>query len=113
MLSGLQAKPCKSLWVAGISKSVPKEELEDQFKGFGKIQEFKFIRDRNTAYIDFTRLEDASEALKNMNGKKVGGEQIRVDYLRSQPARRVSYFLYSMVYSYCRDLIRFLEWYIL
>ncbi|XP_009787474.1 flowering time control protein FPA isoform X1 [Nicotiana sylvestris] len=82
------AKPCKSLWVAGISKSVSKEELEDQFKGFGKIQEFKFIRDRNTAYIDFTRLEDAAEALKNMNGKKVGGEQIRVDYLRSQPARR-------------------------
>ncbi|KAM3375792.1 flowering time control protein FPA isoform X1 [Capsicum galapagoense] len=82
------AKPCKSLWVAGISKSVSKEELEDQFKGFGKIQEYKFIRDRNTAYIDFARLEDASEALKNMNGKKFGGEQIRVDYLRSQPTRR-------------------------
>lgn len=82
------AKPCKSLWVAGISKSVSKEELEDQFKGFGKIQEYKFIRDRNTAYIDFARLEDAVEALKNMNGKKFGGEQIRVDYLRSQPTRR-------------------------
>ncbi|XP_055829125.1 flowering time control protein FPA [Solanum dulcamara] len=82
------AKPCKSLWVAGISKSVSKEELEDQFKGFGKIQEYKFIRDRNTAYIDFARLEDAAEALKNMNGKKFGGEQIRVDYLRSQPTRR-------------------------
>lgn len=82
------AKPCKSLWVAGISKSVTKEELEDQFKGFGKIQEYKFIRDRNTAYIDFAKLEDAAEALKNMNGKKFGGEQIRVDYLRSQPTRR-------------------------
>ncbi|KAJ8558090.1 hypothetical protein K7X08_004856 [Anisodus acutangulus] len=82
------AKPCKSLWVAGISKSVSKEELEDQFKGFGKIQEFKFIMDRNTAYIDFARLEDAAEALRNMNGKKFGGEQIHVDYLRSQPTRR-------------------------
>lgn len=82
------AKPCKSLWVAGISKSVSKEELEDLFKGFGTIQEYKFIRDRNTAYIDFARLEDAAEALKNMNGKKFGGEQIRVDYLRSQPTRR-------------------------
>ncbi|XP_059298912.1 flowering time control protein FPA [Lycium ferocissimum] len=82
------AKPCKSLWVAGIGKSVSKEELEDQFKGFGKIQEFKFIRDRNTAYVDFARLEDAAEALKHMNGRKFSGEQIRVDYLRSQPTRR-------------------------
>ncbi|KAM3237883.1 transmembrane 9 superfamily member 2 isoform X1 [Capsicum annuum] len=40
-------------------------------------------------------LEDASKAPKNMNGKKFSGEQIRVDYLRSQPIRRISCFLYS------------------
>ncbi|KAM3305457.1 transmembrane 9 superfamily member 2 isoform X1 [Capsicum chacoense] len=40
-------------------------------------------------------LEDASKALKNMNGKKFSGEQICVDYLRSQPIRRISCFLYS------------------
>lgn len=86
----LQAKPCKSLWVAGISQSVSKEELEEQFMKFGKIQEFKFLRDRCTAYVDYLRLEDASQALKNMNGKRIGGDQIRVDYLRSQPSRKVS-----------------------
>lgn len=82
------AKPCKSLWVAGIGQSVSKEELEEHFKKFGKILEFKFIKDRNTAYIDYARLEDATEALKTMNGKQISGEQIRVDYLRSHPARR-------------------------
>ncbi|CDP03488.1 unnamed protein product [Coffea canephora] len=82
------AKPCKSLWVAGISQSVSKEELEEEFTRFGKIQEFKFLRDRNTAYVDFSRLEDASQALKNMNGRRIGGDQIRVDFLRSQPSRR-------------------------
>ncbi|KAL3506760.1 hypothetical protein ACH5RR_032142 [Cinchona calisaya] len=82
------AKPCKSLWVAGISQSVSKEELEEEFMRFGKIQEFKFLRDRNTAYVDYFKLEDASQALKSMNGKRFGGDQIRVDFLRSQPSRR-------------------------
>ncbi|CAH9083288.1 unnamed protein product [Cuscuta epithymum] len=82
------AKPCKSLWVAGVGQSVSKEELEELFKKFGKVTEFKFARDRNTAYIDYARLEDATEALKNMNGKQINGDQIRVDYLRSHPARR-------------------------
>ncbi|OMO58942.1 hypothetical protein CCACVL1_25230 [Corchorus capsularis] len=35
-------------------------------------------------------MEDASQAMRNMNGKGISGEQIRVDYLRSHPTRRVS-----------------------
>ncbi|KAL7145503.1 hypothetical protein ABFS83_07G088900 [Erythranthe nasuta] len=82
------AKPCKSLWVAGISPSVAKEDLEKDFLRFGKIQEFRFLKDRNTAYVDYIELEDATQALRNMNGKRVGGAPIRVDYLRSQSSRR-------------------------
>lgn len=86
----MQAKPCKSLWVGGISPSVSKEELEEQFHRFGKIQEFKFLRERNTAYVDYFVIDDATEALKNLNGLEVGGNLIRVDYLRSQASRKVS-----------------------
>lgn len=85
-----QAKPCKSLWEAGISQSVSKEELEREFLRCGNIQELRFLRDRNTAYIDYVKLEDASHALKDMNRKENGGAQIRVDYLRSQTSRSVS-----------------------
>ncbi|XP_051116751.1 flowering time control protein FPA [Andrographis paniculata] len=82
------AKPCKSLWVAGISPSVSKEELEKEFLRFGNIQELRFLRDRNTAYIDYVRLEDATQALKAMNRKEIGGAHIRVDYLRSHSSRK-------------------------
>ncbi|XP_077227330.1 flowering time control protein FPA-like [Tasmannia lanceolata] len=82
------ARPGKHLWVGAISSSVTKEQLEDEFLKFGKIEEFKFIRDRNTALVDYYNLEDAVAALKNMNGKRLGGEQIRVDFLRSQLSRR-------------------------
>ncbi|KAJ9541674.1 hypothetical protein OSB04_028180 [Centaurea solstitialis] len=82
-----QAKPCKSLWVSGISINTSREDLEAEFSKFGAIEDFKFLRDKNTAYIDYARLEDASRALKMMHGKKRGGSVIRVDYLRSQPKR--------------------------
>ncbi|KAM5551189.1 flowering time control protein FPA [Rosa sericea] len=82
------AKPSKKLWVGGISPSVSKEELEEEFLKFGKLEDFKFLRDRNTACLEYCRLEDASEAMRNMNGKRLGGDQmqIHVDFLRSQPS---------------------------
>ncbi|KAK6930536.1 RNA recognition motif domain [Dillenia turbinata] len=82
------AKQSKHLWVGGFGPSVTKEKLEEEFLRFGKIEDFKFLRDRNTAFVDYFRLEDASQAMKSMNGKRIGGDQIRVDYLRSQPSRR-------------------------
>lgn len=77
------ARPCKTLWASGISNSISKENLEQEFSKFGKIEDFKFLRDKNTAYIDYARLEDASKALKMMHGKYRGGSVLRVDYLRS------------------------------
>ena len=76
--------------MGGISSSITKEDLEEEFLKFGKIEDFKFLRDRNTAFIEFFRIEDASQAMRSMNGKRLGGDQIRVDFLRSQPSRRVS-----------------------
>jgi RNA recognition motif-containing protein len=93
-----QAKPCKHLWVGGICPTVSKEELEEEFLKFGKIEDFKFLRDRNTAFVEYLRLEDASQAMRNMNGKRIGGEQIRVDFLRSQPSRRVSLLFRNVIF---------------
>ncbi|KAI3797972.1 hypothetical protein L1987_33237 [Smallanthus sonchifolius] len=81
------ARPCKTLWVSGISMSTSKEDLEKEFSKFGKIEDFKFLRDKNTAYIDYARLEDASKALKMMHGKYKSGSVLRVDYLRSHSKR--------------------------
>ncbi|XP_021752642.1 flowering time control protein FPA-like [Chenopodium quinoa] len=82
------AKPSKHVWVGGFGPSVTKEKLEEELSKFGKIEDLKFIRDRNTALVDFVRLEDASAAVKNVNGLQIGDDRIRVDYLRSYPAKR-------------------------
>lgn len=86
-----QARPSKLLWVGGISPAVSKEYLKQEFLKFGKIEDFVFNRERNTASMEFLALEDALEAMKNMNGKRMGGDQIRVDFLRSHTLRRVRF----------------------
>lgn len=92
----MQARQCRSLWVGGIGRIVTKEKLEEEFLKFGRIEEFKFFRDRNTALIDYFSLENAVQAQKSMNGRRIFGDQIRVDFVRSQPVRRVSQF-YSYI----------------
>ncbi|KAK1319901.1 Flowering time control protein FPA [Acorus calamus] len=55
---------------------------------YGKIEDIKLVRDRNSALVEYYKIDDAVAALKNLNGKRLWGEQLRVDYLRSQPSRR-------------------------
>nr|XP_043610767.1 flowering time control protein FPA-like [Erigeron canadensis]XP_043610768.1 flowering time control protein FPA-like [Erigeron canadensis] len=83
------AKPCKSLWVSGISSSISKEDLLEEFSKFGKIKDFKFQSDKNVAYIDYFRLEDATKAVKAMHGQYKGGSVIRVDYSRSHSRKDI------------------------
>lgn len=85
----MQAKSSKHLWIGRLSPSVTKREIEEAFSKFGEIAELKQLKDRNSAFIDYFKVEDAAEAMKNMNGKFLRGEQISVDYVRSLPSRRV------------------------
>lgn len=83
--------------MGGISPSVSKDELKAEFRKFGKIEDFRFLRDRKTAFIDFCDMDDALQA-KSMNGKRIGGSFLRVDFLRSQGPRKVSILLFNLVY---------------
>ncbi|KAG0451510.1 hypothetical protein HPP92_026203 [Vanilla planifolia] len=82
------AQPGKTLWVGGISQSITKKQLEDEFMKFGKIEEYRFLRYRGSAFIGFHDIEDAIIAQKSMNWKLLGGGEIRVDFQRLPPTRR-------------------------
>lgn len=79
-----QAKPGRHIWIGGISSSVTAEQLEDEFSQFGKIDDYKFYRDRNSALVGYFKLDDAIAAQKNINGKSIGGEQVRADFQKPQ-----------------------------
>jgi hypothetical protein len=78
----LQARAVRNLWVGGISPSVSKEEVEEEFQKFGKIEGLAFSQDQTSAYIDFEKLEDAISAHRSLNGKTLDGMELCVDFQR-------------------------------
>lgn len=82
------AKPSRHLWIWGVSETITKDQLEAEFKKFGALEDFKLLRDRNSALAEFKRIQDASAAVKGLNKKYVNGDELRVDFLRSQPVKR-------------------------
>lgn len=82
------AKPNKYLWVGGIMQTVTKEQIEAEFLKFGHVEDLKLFRDRNSAIVAYSKLEDAVSAVKYLNGRQLGSDPIRVDFLRSQSLKR-------------------------
>ena len=72
------------IWVGGISPSISKQEVEEEFQKFGKIEGVAFSHDQTSAYIDFEKLEDAISAHRALNGTNLGGKELCVDFQRSR-----------------------------
>lgn len=78
------ARAVRNLWVGGISTSVSKEDIEEEFQKFGKVDSIAFSQDQTSAYIDFENLEDAISAHRSLHGKTLGGKELCVDFQRSK-----------------------------
>ncbi|CAN6205017.1 unnamed protein product [Urochloa humidicola] len=78
------ARAVRNLWVGGISLSVSKEEVEEEFQKFGKVEGVAFSQDQTSAYVDFEKLEDAISAHRSLNGRILGGKELCVDFQRSK-----------------------------
>ncbi|XP_051188864.1 flowering time control protein FPA isoform X3 [Lolium perenne] len=78
------ARAVRNLWIGGISPAISKQELQEEFQKFGKIEGVAFSRDQTSAYIDFEKLEDAISAHRALNGTELGGKELCVDFQRSR-----------------------------
>lgn len=78
------AKPSKHLWIGNISTSVTKEQLEAECKRFGAIEDVRILRERNCAFVDFGKTDDAVAAFENLNKKLFGTDELSVEYVKSQ-----------------------------
>lgn len=81
----------KNLFVGSLSWNVDDEWLGREFASFGEIVRAKVMTDRNTGrskgfgYVEFTNLEDAVKAHKEMTGAQLDGRQINVDFSQPRP----------------------------
>ena len=66
------------VFVGKIPKALLKPELEQIFAKYGRISNVYFNSDKNFAYVNYFKLEDAKAAL-DMNNREVYGSKLRVN----------------------------------
>ena len=83
----------KKLYVGNLSFDVTDEELEKAFSEYGEIVSATAIKDRDTnrsrgfGFVEFAQEEDAQKAKEAMNGKELGGRELKVDEAREPKSR--------------------------
>lgn len=72
------------LIVRNIDRNIPQSELLALFEPHGKVQYCNLIMDKETglskgfAFVEMPRPGEAKAAMKQLNGRELGSEKIRV-----------------------------------
>lgn len=79
----------KKLYLGNLPYTVTEEEVNDAFFEVGKIDNLKFINDRDTGKFRgfaFVEMEDL-EALREMRGTVIGGRKLFINEAREKQTR--------------------------
>ncbi len=87
--------PTDTLFVGGISRDSTEDSIREAFAPFGKITRYYLVMDKDSdppqpkgfGYVAFSSIEEAIAACAAMNGKKLDGRQLRIDYSEPRPDR--------------------------
>lgn len=76
-------KSGNTIYVSG--NRLTEDYLHKQFDGFGKIVNISMEIEKGRGFITFVRAEAAERAIKEVDGKTMGGVQLLVQLARRQP----------------------------
>ncbi|KAJ1915370.1 hypothetical protein H4219_004355 [Mycoemilia scoparia] len=72
--------PTRSIWVGNLDPALSSEELIAKFGKYGRVESLRLLPDRQCAFVNFMRLEDAISAREEMQGGRLGNCIVRVNY---------------------------------
>lgn len=81
------------LYVGGLSYSLDDNQLRELFETVGKVESAQVIVDRYSnqskgfGFVEMSTEEEAQTAIKDLNGKEVGGRAIMVNAARPREER--------------------------
>ena len=84
----------KSLFVGNLSFQTTESELSELFKPFGQVTRVNLVKDRETgrargfAFVEMPNDEEAAKAIAGLDGKPVGGRNLKVNEARPKDASR-------------------------
>ena len=87
----------KKLFVGGLSWGTDEHGLRSAFEKYGHVTEAKVILDRETGrsrgfgFVTFEVHSDASDAISALDGTKLDGRMVKVNYAEEKPRRAPMY----------------------
>ncbi|PVU87261.1 hypothetical protein BB561_006408 [Smittium simulii] len=72
--------PTRSLWIGNLEIDITPRDLIEHFGKFGRIESLRTLPDKECAFVNFMRLEDAMRAHDEMQGIQIKNSIIRVGY---------------------------------
>lgn len=82
-----------NIYVGNLSYSMTDGELEATFAEYGMVNSAKIIMDRETGrskgfgFVEMANSSEAEEAIRELNGKSIGGRNLRVNEARPREER--------------------------
>ena len=79
------------LLVRNLARSTTEAELKEMFEAFGRVQSCNLVMDQKTGsskgfgFVEMPKPGEAKAAMKNLNGKDVAGNKIRVKKAEDKP----------------------------
>jgi RNA recognition motif-containing protein len=78
------------LLIRDLARSITEAEIREMFEAYGRVQSCTLVMDSKTGtskgfgFVEMPRPGEAKAAMKNLNGKIVAGQKIRVK--KAEPA---------------------------
>ncbi|KAJ2303345.1 hypothetical protein IWW52_005581, partial [Coemansia sp. RSA 2704] len=73
--------PTRSLWVGNVDPGLSSQDLVALFGKYGRVESLRLLPDKECAFVNFLRVEDAVRAREDMHaGARIGGNTVRVGY---------------------------------
>lgn len=96
--------PSRSLWIGNIDTAQTSDQLNLLFSKFGKIEGIRMLPEKECAFVNFVRLEDALCARDTMQGSRIGNCVFRIGFGKAEalqeaqgtyPTKSLCKFLFS------------------
>ncbi len=83
----------KKLYVGNLPFSATEADIRELFEAHGSIESINVITDRETgrprgfAFVEMNEAESASKAMQALDGRDLGGRNLKVNEANERPAR--------------------------
>jgi hypothetical protein len=103
------APPSRHLWVGGLAPGVTASGLLELFLRCGDVEDITRDPGRSFAFVSFLREEDASAAVRELQGARLSGAPVRIEFSKGvsveHPLFLCTCFMLKLSLVHCASLI--------